>query len=195
MKYTLIALLLVFNATGAFAQKVDSFHSGIKMKDIFWADGGMSFARGIPGASITYNYNVTRFLGLGAGAQVYDFHATMTNYQPIPALFWDVRFNIRSRKKSQYFLFLDGGLDIYKHNDSYWVDGNNYYYVRDDNGSYYGTGIGYFRPQTNRGWGHYVSLKLIFNHYQANAFNTITREKSIEEMENGTLVVSFGFKF
>ncbi len=92
MKYALIALLVTFDPILASAQK-----------DIFWGDGGISLARFVPGASTTYNYNITRYFGLGAGAQVYDFHATRTNFQPVPALFWDLRFNIRSRKKKPIF--------------------------------------------------------------------------------------------
>jgi hypothetical protein len=184
MRYTLIALAIVLNSVNASAQK-----------DIFWADGGMSLARFLPGASMTYNYNVFRFLGLGAGVQLYDFHATMTNFQPVPALFWDLRFNIRSRKKNQYFLFMDAGLDIYRHNTEYWKDGNSVYAVRNDNGSYSGLGIGYFRPKTERGWGHYVSLKMISNHYSTNAYNFVTGEKSVSGWSGATLVVSFGYKF
>jgi hypothetical protein len=126
---------------------------------------------------------------------VYDFHATRTNFQPVPALFWDLRFNICSGKKSQYFLFLDAGLNIYKRTNEQWIDGNNYYAVKEDNGSYTGLGIGYFRPQTTRGWGHYVSLKLISNTYRANAYNNATGEKSVGNWSDGTIVVSFGFKF
>jgi hypothetical protein len=184
MKYALIALLVVINPFGASAQK-----------DVFWGDGGMSLARGLPGASMTYNYNVIRFLGLGAGAQIYDFHATMTNFQPIPTIFWDLRFNIRSRKKSQYFVFLDAGLNIYKRNTDTWADGDNIDYVRYDNGSYTGLGIGYFQRQTNRGWGRYVTLKMISNSYHAYAFNKVSGESSDERWGDDTIVISFGFKF
>jgi len=184
MKKVLIALLVVINALDVAAQK-----------DIFWVDGGMSGARLLPGASATYNYNVARFLGLGAGAQVYDFHATMANFQPVPAIFWDVRFSIRSRKKSQYLVFLDAGLNIYKRNNEAWYEGSKIYTVRDDNGSYGGLGIGYFRRQTERGRGHYVTLKTISNGYQANAYNRLNGLSSIERFGGGTIVASFGFKF
>jgi hypothetical protein len=184
MKRALITLLAVFIYVEAFAQK-----------DIFWADGGISLARGIPGASITYNYNVTRFLGLGAGAQLYDFHATRSNFQPVPALFWDLRFDLRSRKKSQYFLLLDAGLNVYKRSTRYWADGDSRYIVRNDNGSYIGMGIGYFRPQTSRGWGHYVSLKMISNSYQAYRYNNATGERTVEGLGDATLVASFGYRF
>jgi len=184
MKYALLALLVLFNPMMTLAQK-----------DIFWADGGMSLARLNAGASITYNYNLSRYFGLGAGAQVYDFHATMVNFQPVPALFWDLRFNIRSRQKSQYFLFLDAGLNIYKHNTEYWVDGLNQCTVRDDNGSYTGFGFGYFRSQTARGWGHYASLKMISNHYTADAISTVSGAQGTETWGDETFVISFGFKF
>ena len=184
MKYAFVALLIAFSPLAASAQK-----------DVFLGDGGISLARLLPGASITYNYNLTRYFGLGAGAQVYDFHATMVNFQPVPALFWDVRFNIRSRKKSQYFVFLDAGLNIYKHSSQYWTDGNNVYFVRDDNGSYTGFGIGYFRPQTARGWGHYVTLKIISNSYDADGYDRVTGERISEGWGDQTFVISYGYKF
>ena len=132
---------------------------------------------------------------MGLGSQVYDFHATRTNFQFVPAVFWEVRFNIRPRKINQFFLFLDIGADIYNHNYEYWTDGNTEYRVRDDNGSYTGLGFGYFHSETKRGWGHYVSLKLISNHYDAVAYNTLTNVQSVEGWGDATLVISFGFKF
>ena len=66
---------------------------------------GGALARFNPGASIAYNYNLTRYFGLESGAQVYDFHAARANFHPVPALFWDMRFNIRPRKKASIFCF------------------------------------------------------------------------------------------
>ncbi len=92
-------------------------------------------------------------------------------------------------------MFLDAGLDIYKRNTGYWTDGNTDYVVKNDNGSYTGFGIGYFRPQTTRGWGHYVSLKMISNGYRANAYNTLSGQSSVEGELDATFVISFGYKF
>ena len=184
MKYALVALSILFTPMLTSAQK-----------DNFFGDAGMSLARLYPGASITYNYNISRWFGVGAGAQAYDFHATMSNFQFVPAAFWDVRFNIRTRKKNQYFVFLDVGANIYKHNNDYWRDGDSYYSVRRDNGSYTGLGFGYFRPQAKPGRGRYVSLKMISNSYEANAYNTVSRERSVEGLGDQTFVISFGVKF
>ena len=164
-------------------------------RESFFGDAGMSLARLNPGASITYNYNLARYFGVGVGCQIYDFHATMTNFQFVPAVFWDIRFNIRARKKNHFFLFLDLGADIYKHNNNYWTSGNTTYYVRDDDGSYTGLGIGYFHTETKRGGGHYASLKLISNSYYAKGYNNVTNAESDERWGDATLVISFGFKF
>jgi hypothetical protein len=184
MKYAFVALLLIFGTVGASAQK-----------DIFWADGGISLARLIPGASATYNYQLFRFLGIGGGAQVYDFHATYYNFQPVPALYLETRWTIRSRKKNQYFLFSQAGLNVYKRNTQSWVDGNTAYIVKDDNGAYRGLGFGYFRPQTNRGWGHYVTLKFITTAYNTNAFDRVSGNQSVHVLSYGTIVISYGYKF
>ena len=185
MKYRLVTLLLVvFTPMVSLAQK-----------DIFWADGGISLARFIPGASVTYNYKVLRHLGLGAGAQLYDFHATRVNFQPVPALFWDVRANFILRNKSELLWFFDAGINIYKDNGGYWSEGNNRYTLKDDNGSYTGIGLGYFHPQTARGWGHYVTLKLISNHYSAKVYNVVSGDEGTEIQSDATLVISFGYKF
>ncbi len=184
MKYAIVALLILFTPIAASAQK-----------DVFWADGGMCLSQLLPGASATYNYNVGKHLGLGAGCQLYEFHVTEPEYQYVPALYWDVRFNMRLRKRTQYFVFLDLGINLYKQNGESWNSGDSYYYVQDDNGMYTGFGIGYFRPKSIRGSGHYVTLKLISNSYNADAYNYATRERGTERWGDQTVVVSFGFKF
>ncbi len=183
MKWLVVALLLV-NTQNASAQK-----------DALFADGGMSLARGLPGMSATYNYNVARFLGLGIGAQLYDYHATMTNFQFVPALFWDVRFTVRARKKNQYFLFVDAGANIYKHSSKAWKQGNTRYIVLDDNGSYTGLGVGYFRKNTERGRGRYVTLKFISNFYKASSYDLVSMQSDVVTLGRGTVVASFGYKF
>jgi hypothetical protein len=183
MKWLVVALLLI-NTQDAAAQK-----------DALFADGGMSLARGLPGMSATYNYNIARFLGLGIGAQLYDYHATMTNFQYVPALFWDVRFTLRTRKKNQYFLFVDAGANIYKRSNEAWKQGNTRYIVQDDNGSYTGLGVGYFRRHTERGRGRYVTLKFISNSYKASSYNIVSSESGVVTLGRGTIVASFGYRF
>jgi len=184
MKYALIVLILLLNAIGSSAQQNNLF-----------ADAGVSFARFKPGASVTYNYKLARCFGLGIGAQDYDFHATMSTYQYIPAIFGELRFYIRPRRRSQLFTFFDLGVNYYKHNDDYWRGDNIYYNVRKDNGTYTGLGFGYFRRTAKRGWGPYASWKLISNGYSTNAFNIATNERSIVGWSDATFVVSVGYRF
>ena len=184
MKYALIALLLVFSPVATFAQRNN-----------LYVDAGISLARLYPGTSTTYNYNLARYLGLGIGFQAYDFHATMTNFQLVPAVYGEVRFNIRSKKRDKFFSFLDLGVDFYKHNGDYWREGNFYYKVRDDNGSYLGLGFGYLRRPKKPGWEHYFSLKLISNSYKVDAYNLTSGAQSTQGLGRATLVASFGFKF
>lgn len=183
MRWLLVALFLV--STG----------KATAQKDALFVDGGMSLARGLPGVSATYNYNVARFLGLGIGAQLYDYHATMTNSQFVPALFWDVRFTVRAKKKNQYFLFVDAGANIYKHTGETWKQGNTRYAVQDDNGSYTGLGVGYFRRHTERGRGRYVTLKFISNSYKARTYDLVSSESGVVTLGRGTIVASFGYRF
>lgn len=183
MRWLVIALFLV------------STHNASAQKDVLFVDGGMSLARCLPGVSATYNYNVARFLGLGAGTQLYDYHATVTNFQFVPALYWDVRFTIRSRKKNQYFLFVDAGANIYKHSTEIWRDVSSMYSVKGDNGTYTGLGLGYFRRHTDRGRGRYVTLKFISNSYKANEYNLASKEYSVVTLVRGTIVASFGYRF
>ena len=73
MKCAFVALLVAFNSIGALAQKNN-----------FFADAGIALSRFLPGASITYDYNLVKPVGVGIGVQGYDFHATMTTFQMIP---------------------------------------------------------------------------------------------------------------
>jgi hypothetical protein len=203
MKYAFITVILVLNHIGTSAQKYNLF-----------ADAGISFSQITPGLSATYNYKLTRWLGAGIGVQGYAFYPTKTHHhQFVPAIFGDLRLNIRSRKRNQFFSFLDVGIDFYKHTDNYFQDANFIYNVPNDNGVYTGLGIGYFRGMAKAGGkvnclpsesegepvvsnrGPYVSLKLITNNYKANAFNTLTGEKQTKTLGRGTIVFSLGFKF
>lgn len=184
MKYLLIALLIIARPLHAPAQKND-----------LYADAGLSFARFIPGGSITYNHNLFPFMGLGLGFQGYDFHYTMVNFQFVPALYADLRFKIRPQKISQFIVFLDVGVNMYAHNTRTWRQGDVVYAVRNDNGIYTGPGIGYFLNLTPEGGGIYTTLKLLSNSYKTDAYNTVTKEKTIESWGDATLVYSIGFKF
>ena len=190
MKYTLIALLVVWGAIDSPAQ------DSLAHKHVLYADAGNSMARFYPGASITYNYNIVKWVGIGVGIQAYDFHATISNFEYVPAAFADLRVNICPRKKNQFFAFLDLGINFYKHNSSYyWRDGNTFYNVRSDNGNYGGLGVGYFRPITKRGWGPYGSLKIISNSYKAYPYSAVTDRQQAAGFGDATLVVAVGFKF
>src|SRR6185437_9390914 len=166
MKYVLITWLAVFTSLAALAQKNN-----------IYVDAGISLARFYPGTSTTYNYNITRYLGVGAGFQAYDFHATVTNFQLVPAAFGEVRFNIGSKKKNKFFAFLDIGANFYKHTNNSSRDGNTIYYVTDDNGTYTGLGFGYHFHSKKPVWAHYVSLKIISNSYKANEYNLISSQR------------------
>jgi hypothetical protein len=182
MKNILIAVVvLIFPAT-IFAQR----HS-------FYVDAGLSLARLYPGTSTTYNVNVARFIGLGAGFQGYDYHATIPNFQLIPTAYGEVRFTIRPHKKNQFFFTFDKGINFYKKTNERWRQNNLYCQVKDDNGSYTGIGFGYLRKGKGA-WAHYWSLKLIANSYNVTTYNYITRENGEGRLGRATFVASFGFR-
>src|SRR6476646_2777398 len=107
MRYISTLLLLIGSALCAQAQKQN-----------IYTDGAISLAYFDPGFSATYNYNPVKHLGIGLGAQAYVFHTAITNpRQFTPALFADMRFRIRPKHISQYFVLLDLGMDFYKHNN------------------------------------------------------------------------------
>jgi len=192
MKCALVALLMTFNSIGALAQKNN-----------FFADAGISMARFLPGASFTYNYNPVKVLGIGLGIQGYDFHATMPSFQMIPTIFGELRFNFRPEKDHNFFAFFDYGINLYQRSNDHWNDSNMVYTVKSDNGTYTGVGIAYgwrARRLDKRYFDEndvrfYVSLKMISNSYNADAYDTVSHEKSTTEMGDATFVVSFGVKF
>lgn len=191
-KCTLFALLAALSPVGALAQKNN-----------FFADAGISMSRFLPGASITYNFNPVKVLGIGVGVQGYDFHATMPSFQLIPTMFCELRFNIRPEKDHNFFAFFDYGLNLYHRSNDPWNDSNMVYTVKSDNGTYTGGGIAYaWRLRKYDSWylnendvRFYVSLKMISNSYNADGYNTVSHEKSTTGMSDATLVISFGVKF
>ncbi len=185
MKHALIALFVFINPLNISAQT-----------HYLYADGGLSLAYFDPGFSATYNYNITRHIGIGAGAQLYAFHTTVTApRQFTPALFADFRFRIRPRHISQYFILADLGMDFYKHNNDYSRSGNYVYTAPNDNGVYFGLGIGYFHRYTRRGWGPYASLKMITDFHKETELHITTGDQKSQSVGRGTLVVSLGFRF
>jgi len=185
MKYTLIALLILINPISSSAQK-----------SYLYADGGLSLAYFDPGFSATWNYNIIKYIGIGAGAQAYVFHPALTNpRQFTPAIFADIRFRIRPERISQYFILTDIGLDIYNHNDNYSRDGNYVYTVPKNNGVYFGLGIGYFLRLTYRGWGPYATMKIINNIYGKDQLDLNTGMHKTLTTGGGTIVLSLGFRF
>ena len=165
-------------------------------KHYIYTDAGLSLAYMDPGFSATYNYNVAKHIGIGAGVQGYVFHPAVTNHRHFtPAIFADFRFRIRPERISQYFIIADLGMDFYKHNDDYAREGNYVYTVPKNNGIYFGLGFGYFLRLTHRGWGPYTTAKLINNFYRQDQLNLATGERKSLTSAGGTLVISLGFRF
>lgn len=165
-------------------------------KHHIYTDAAISLAYFDPGFSATYNYHPVKHLGLGIGTQAYVFHPAITNHRHFtPAAFADIRLRIRPEKISQYFLFLDLGMNFYKHNNNIHVEGNYIYSVPNDNGVYLGFGLGYFLRLTHRGWGAYATAKAINNIYKRNQYNMVTNEQSSINPAGGTIILSLGFRF
>lgn len=185
MKYALIVLLILVNPLNSVAQK----HQ-------LYTDVGLCLDYTNLGLSATYNYNVGRHIGIGGGVQAYVFHPAITNpRQFTPAVFADFRFRIRSKHISQYFVLTDLGVDFYKHSDDYVREGNWVYTVPNDNGVYFGLGMGYFRRISSRGWGAYATLKMITNLHKENQLHLTNNEQKSVTIGDGTVVVSVGFRF
>ena len=92
-------------------------------------------------------------------------------------------------------MFLDVGMDFYKHNNDSAIAGNYIDYVPNNNGVYVGMGIGYFLRLTYRGWGVYTTAKLINNIYQRNEYDMANKEPSSINAAGGTVILSLGFRF
>jgi len=165
-------------------------------KNYVYTDAAISLAYYDPGFSATYNYNPIKYIGMGIGVQGYVFHpATTSPHLFTPAAYADVRFRIRPEKISQYFVFLDVGMDFYKHNNDSAIAGNYIDYVPNNNGVYVGMGIGYFLRLTYRGWGVYTTAKLINNIYRRNEYDMANKEPSSINAAGGTVILSLWFRF
>ncbi len=184
MKKALLVLSLVCNVAITHAQK----HH-------LYADAGISLSQFMPGASVTYNFNFVPYTSIGIGAQAFGYFPTVTNgHTLVPAVYGDVRFNIRPKKRNQFFVLLDVGMNFYKHNKSGHVENYWAYYVDKDNGVYSSLGIGYLHKFAKRG-AIYTTLKTVTNHYQERAWNIFTGEQRSGGASRGTLAVSFGFRW
>ena len=182
-----ISIILLFLA---------SFLRVSAQKNYLYTDGAISLAYFDPGFSATYNYDPIKYIGVGIGVQGYVFHPATTNPRLFtPAAYADIRFKIRPEKISQYFVFMDIGMDFYKHNNDSAIIGNYIYSVPNDNGVYVGFGLGYFLRLTYRGWGVYTTAKLINNIYKRNEYNITTNERSSINPAGGTVILSLGFRF
>ena len=178
-------------------QRKSSYYDETEVsKHMVYADIGITGARILPGISATYNYNFVPWLGLGIGAHAYDFFPTIAHgHQYVPAVYGDVHFIIRPKKRGQVLAFLDIGHDFYKKSDRYVRYEDEIYYVPLKNGTYTGLGLGYLRTLKKRGWGLYTTLKIISNGYPVNKFDIIKQEKYVSRYARGNMALSFGIRF
>lgn len=185
MKKALLVLSLIGSAAVANAQK----HH-------LYADAGISLSQFMPGASVTYNYNFIPYIGIGAGMQGYGFFPTRTNgHTFVPAVYGDVRFNISPKKKSQFFVLLDVGMNFYNYAPKTYSENDWVYFVDKNNGVYSSFGFGYFNRFTKRGGGIYGTIKTVTNHYQLKALNMTTGEAQEDGASRGTLAIACGFRW
>ena len=185
MKQIPIILLLMCSSVAALAQK----HHIL-------ADGALPLASAFPGFSVTYNYKLGNYFGVGLGAQGYRFPATRyVEKKFIPAVYADMLLYIRPLKKNQFLAFLDIGLNFYKP-DNKFTGGAAYFVIPHNNGIYTGTGFGYFRKVTKRGWGPYIALKVLLNWYTEYGYDMFTQKQRTKNVAaDGTPALSIGFRF
>lgn len=182
MKYLFIVLLVVFSSTGASAQE----------QHRLYADVGY-----VPGFSATYNYNLVKYVGAGIGVQGYDIYPTLSNYSRFtPAVYADIRFNIRPEKKGQAFVFMDFGMNFYKRSNKFYRTKFGAERARSNNSFYAGLGVAYMRRITKRGGGPYVSLKIVSSWYKTDRLDTYTLQpvSTLFNMD-ASGVFSLGFKY
>lgn len=181
MKYLFFAILMVLNPVWTKAQKHHVY-----------ADVGYT-----PGFSVTYNYNLAKRFGAGAGFQAYNINRTDASARKFtPTLYGDIRLNIRPEKNNQFFSFLDLGINIYKQDRSYSRDSTMIAHYSHNNGFNLGIGAGYLRRMTKRGGGLFVSLKATSNFHMLYGYSIIAEEENIGLLAADiAIVISLGFKF
>jgi hypothetical protein len=151
----------------------------------------------VPGFSATYNYTLVKHVSAGIGVQGYDFYPSLSYYSRFtPAVFADIRFNIRPEKKGQAFVFMDFGMNFYKRSNKYYRYNNSIERDRKNNGFYAGLGVAYMRRMTKRGGGPYVSLKMISNWHNSDKLDPYTLQPVAKLLSlDATAVFSIGFKY
>lgn len=182
-----IAAIFLISSFAASAQK----HTG-------YADLGMVLNGPYAGASATYNYKLTKRIGAGIGAQGCIFAPSDINKaQFVPAVFADVRLNMRPAKNNQFFALMDVGMNFYKADMRYYR--RNAYDVfsnRHNNGVLFGLGVGYLRRLLPRGTGVYASLKMMTNNYTTNRYDPVTlQQMSVWYNSDFIFVASIGVRY
>lgn len=86
-------------------------------------------------------------------------------------------------------------MDFYRHHDGYEREGSYAYSAPNDNGVYFGLGMGYFLRLTQRGWGPYANVKMISNFCREDQIDIATGEAKSLSSGRGTAVISLGFRF
>ncbi|MBS1773791.1 MAG: hypothetical protein JST82_13105 [Bacteroidetes bacterium] len=181
MKCLFVALLIIFGPIVISAQEHRAY-----------ADVGY-----VPGFSATYNYSLAKYVGLGVGVQGYRLSPGMSSFSRlVPAIFADIRFNIRPEKKGQAFAFMDFGMNFYKHSNKFYYTKSGILRDKNDNSFYAGFGLGYLRSITERGGGPYLSVKIVTDWFSTDVLNPVTLlpESALYHIY-GDLVFSLGFKF
>ncbi len=150
-----------------------------------------------PGVSITYNYELTKHLAAGIGLQSYMYPPTGDKSKKFTTgLYADLRINIRTTKKNQFFTFFNFGVNLYKQDKSYDRDSTHISHYPHNNGFCFNMGLGYFRKMTKRGGGPYLALKMVSNWYTIRGYSIISKEDEIGLLSvDARPVIALGFKF
>ena len=129
MKYRTLGCLLVVTSLTASTQADriatnNGFSAGSKpvvasqSKHTVYTDAGISFSKSLPGKSATYNYKLSRRMGVGVGAQAYYLTersiGNNIGNRLTPAIYADAR-GYYGRNKSVFLLFADVGMNLYKY--------------------------------------------------------------------------------
>lgn len=185
MKLPLIVLSALLFSVTASAQK----HA-------CYADIGISGAQFDPGFSLTYNYMPAKFFGFGIGTQGNAYFPTMVDDKRfVKDIYADVRLTAFAAKKNRVLTFFNLGLAMYNQPKGYGLHDNMLFTTNSTTGTYIGLGLGYFRAVTKKGWGPYLTVKMIGCASQADSYNLITGERKSGGYARGTLILSLGFKF
>lgn len=183
MKHTLLALFILFSSVFAQAQE---------QKHRVYADVGY-----VPGFSVTYNYQLSKRIAMGAGVQSYKLYSGLDKEAKYkPCVYADMRLVMRPEKKSQFLLFFDVGINIYKQDKTFMRDDVSVYNIPRNNGFYTGLGFGYLRRINKQGNALYITLKPMMNWHAIQRYYITTDEQNGPMIAlNGQFPLSIGFKF